>query len=77
MIKSLLHQEHSASVSCIINAGATPAFADVDINTGNISADTISAVLTTQTKAIITVHLAGWPCDMDPILALAKKHSIK
>jgi dTDP-4-amino-4,6-dideoxygalactose transaminase len=66
-----------ASVSCVINAGAVPVFADVDINTGNITADSIAKVLTTKTKAVICVHLAGWPCDMDPIMALAKKHHLK
>src|SRR5690606_31759715 len=55
-----------ASVSAVINAGATPVFADVDRDSGNITADTISAVLTSRTKAIICVHIAGWPCDMDP-----------
>jgi len=66
-----------ASVSCVINAGARPVFADVDHNSGNISPQTIEAALTSQTKAIVTVHLAGWPCDMGPIMALAAKHSLK
>lgn len=66
-----------ASISCVVNAGATPIFADVDRDSGNITAETISAVLTTRTKAIICVHLAGWPCDMDPIMALAEKHGLK
>lgn len=66
-----------ASISCVVNVGAVPVFADVDINTGNINADSIEAVLTSKTKAVICVHLAGWPCDMDPIMALAKKHNLK
>ena len=65
-----------ASVSCIINAGAIPVFADVELDTQNISADTISEVLTKRTKAIICVHLAGWPCDMDPIMKLARSQNI-
>lgn len=65
-----------ASVSCVVNAGAIPVFADVDPESGNISAETISKVLTTKTKAIICVHLAGWPCDMDPIMELANKHRL-
>ena len=65
-----------ASVSCVINAGARPVFADVDHNSGNISAQTIEAALTSQTKAIVAVHLAGWPCDMDPIMALAARHGL-
>ena len=64
-----------ASVSCIVNAGANPVFADVEIDSGNISARTISSVITPRTKAVICVHLAGWPCDMDPIMNLADKHS--
>ena len=66
-----------ASVSCVVNAGAIPVFADVDADTGNITAQTIAAVLTPRTKAVICVHLAGWPCDMDPIMALAEQHGLK
>jgi dTDP-4-amino-4,6-dideoxygalactose transaminase len=66
-----------ASVSCVVNAGATPVFADVDVETGNITVQTIAAVLTPATRAVICVHLAGWPCDMDPIMALAEQHGLK
>jgi dTDP-4-amino-4,6-dideoxygalactose transaminase len=66
-----------ASVSCVVNAGATPVFADVEPDSGNISAATIAKVLTPRTKAVICVHLAGWPCDMDPIMALADTHGFK
>lgn len=65
-----------ASASCIVNAGAKPVFADVDRDSQNISAETIKAVLTPRTKAIICVHLAGWPCEMDPIMALAEAHGL-
>ncbi|WP_201607899.1 DegT/DnrJ/EryC1/StrS family aminotransferase [Psychrobacter immobilis] len=65
-----------ASISCVVNAGATPVFADVDAETGNISPETIKAVLTDKTKAVICVHLAGWPCDMDGIMALADAHDL-
>jgi len=65
-----------ASASCVVTAGATPVFADVDRDSQNITAETIAAVLTPRTKAIICVHLAGWPCDMDPIMALAAKHGL-
>tara|TARA_B100000963_G_C22620645_1_gene669784 strand:+ start:1690 stop:2874 length:1185 start_codon:yes stop_codon:yes gene_type:complete len=61
-----------ASVSCIINAGAIPVFADVDLISQNITAETIEKVITSKTKGIICVHLAGWPCDMDPIIDLAR-----
>ncbi|ESQ99723.1 hypothetical protein F753_08970 [Stutzerimonas chloritidismutans AW-1] len=66
-----------ASVSSIVNAGAVPVFAEVDRDSQNITAETIRAVLTPRTKAVICVHLAGWPCDMDPIMALANEHDLK
>nr|WP_218648050.1 DegT/DnrJ/EryC1/StrS aminotransferase family protein [Pseudomonas hunanensis] len=66
-----------ASVSSIVNAGATPVFADVDRDSQNITAGTISKVLSPRTRAVICVHLAGWPCDMDPIMALAASHDLK
>ncbi|WP_201608473.1 DegT/DnrJ/EryC1/StrS family aminotransferase [Psychrobacter okhotskensis] len=65
-----------ASISSVVNAGATPIFADVDEATGNITPETIAAVLTDRTKGIVCVHLAGWPCDMDGIMALADKHNL-
>lgn len=66
-----------ASASCVVNAGAIPVFADVDADSGNLTAETIAQVLSPRTRAIVCVHLAGWPCDMDPIMTLAKKHGIK
>lgn len=66
-----------ASVSCVINAGATPVFADVDRDSGNISAATIAPILTDRTRAIIPVHLAGWPCDMDAIMEIADARGVK
>ena len=66
-----------ASASCIVTAGAVPVFADVDTATQNITADSIAAVLTPRTRAIICVHLGGLPCDMDPIMALAEQHRLK
>ena len=65
-----------ASVSSIVNAGATPVFADIDRDSQNITATTISAALTSRTRAILCVHLAGWSCDMDPIMVLAEKHNL-
>lgn len=66
-----------ASVSSIVNAGAVPVFAEVDRDSQNITAETIRTVLTPRTRAVICVHLAGWPCDMDPIMALAAEHDLK
>lgn len=65
-----------ASASSIVTAGANPIFADVDRDSQNITAETIRPLITERTKAIICVHLAGWPCDMDPIMALAEEHNL-
>ncbi|WP_180017896.1 MULTISPECIES: DegT/DnrJ/EryC1/StrS aminotransferase family protein [unclassified Acinetobacter] len=65
-----------ASASSIVTAGANPIFADVELDSQNISAETIEAVLTPNTKAIICVHLAGWMCDMDPIMQLAEEKGL-
>ena len=62
-----------ASATAVINAGATPVFADVDPETQNITPETVAAVVTSKTRAIVCVHLAGWPCDMDGMMALAEK----
>ncbi len=66
-----------ATASCVVMRGATPIFADLDPHSGNLNAETIAAAITPKTKAIIVVHLAGWPCDMQPIMELARKHNIK
>jgi dTDP-4-amino-4,6-dideoxygalactose transaminase len=65
-----------SSVSSIVNAGATPIFADVDINSQNIKIDSIKSLISKKTKAIICVHLAGWPCEMDEIVSIAKEFSL-
>lgn len=66
-----------ASAFCAMLVGATPVFADVDPDSGNLSAETIEAVLTERTKAIVPVHIAGWPAEMEPIMALAAARGIK
>ena len=66
-----------ASASSIVTSGASPVFADVDLNSQNITAESIEAVLTERTKAVIVVHLAGMPADMDSIMALSEKHGFK
>lgn len=65
-----------ASASSIVTAGANPIFADVELDSQNISRRTIEAVITPNTKAIICVHLAGWMCDMDPIMQLAQEKGL-
>lgn len=66
-----------ASASSIVTAGANPVFADVDLNSQAITAASIEAVLTDKTKAVIVVHLAGMPAEMDDIMALSEKHGFK
>lgn len=63
-----------ASASSIVTAGATPVFADVDLNSQAITAHSIKAVLTPKTKAVIVVHLAGMPAEMDAIMALSVEY---
>jgi dTDP-4-amino-4,6-dideoxygalactose transaminase len=66
-----------ASASCVIMRGAKPVFADVDPITQTLTARSIREALSPRTKAIIAVHLAGWPCDMDPIIKLACEHGLR
>lgn len=65
-----------ATVSAIVNTGAVPVFADVDLDSQNITAETIGKVLSPRTRGIVCVHLAGWPCNMEPILDLAKHRNL-
>lgn len=65
-----------ASASCAVMRGLKPVMADVDRESQNVTAETIRAALTPRTKAIIAVHLAGWPCDMDPIMELARERGL-
>lgn len=66
-----------ASVSSVVSAGAIPVFADVDPDSGNITPDSVATVLTERTRAVIPVHLAGWPCDMAGFGALANEHDLR
>ncbi|HIL03614.1 MAG TPA: DegT/DnrJ/EryC1/StrS aminotransferase family protein [Candidatus Thioglobus autotrophicus] len=65
-----------ASVSAIINVGAIPVFADVDIDSQNIQPDSVREKVTNNTKAVVCVHLAGWPCEMDEIMSLSEEFSL-
>jgi len=65
-----------ASVNAIIHAGLTPVLADVDALTQNIDSAAIEAAITPRTRAILPVHFAGRPCEMDSIMAIAKKHDL-
>lgn len=66
-----------ASASCVVMRGATPVVVDVDRESQNLTAATIEPALTERTRAIIAVHLNGWPCDMDPIRELARARGIR
>lgn len=66
-----------ASASAVVMRGATPVVADIEPDSQNLSAATVLPLLTPRTRAIIAVHLAGWPCEMDPLLELAQAHDIK
>ena len=66
-----------ASAGAVVMRGAVPVMADIDPDTLNISADTARAVISSRTRAIIAVHLGGMPCDMDPLLDLAKEYDLK
>ncbi|HET9427626.1 MAG TPA: DegT/DnrJ/EryC1/StrS family aminotransferase [Allosphingosinicella sp.] len=66
-----------ASAFTAMLTGATPVFADVDRDSGNITPDTIARVITDRTRAIVPVHLAGWPADMPGIMGLADRHGLK
>ena len=65
-----------ASISSIVNAGGVPLFADVDLSSQNITPASIRSVITDKTKAIVCVHLAGWPCEMDEIMAIANEYDL-
>jgi dTDP-4-amino-4,6-dideoxygalactose transaminase len=65
-----------ASASAAVMRGARPIMAEVDRESGLITASTIEKAITPRTRAIIVVHLAGWPAEMDPIMELARKHNL-
>lgn len=65
-----------ASVNTIHYTGATPVFADSLLSTWQVDPDDIERKITRQTRAILLVHLYGYPCDMDRIMEIAKKHNI-
>ena len=66
----------AASANCVLYCGGTPVFADVDPKTYNIDPEDIQRKITDRTKAIIAVHLAGQPCDMDAIHSIAREHGL-
>lgn len=65
-----------ASATCVLTVNAIPVFADIDLDTFNIDLDSVRAKITPRTKAIIPVHFAGLPVNMDELLALAREHNL-
>ncbi len=65
-----------ATASAVVAVGARPVIADIDPDSGNMTATTLEAALTPATRAVIPVHLGGWPVDMEPLLAIARKHRL-
>lgn len=65
-----------ASASCVVALGARPVVCDVDPDSQNLTAETVRAVVTPRTRGVIAVHLGGWPCDLEPLAALARECGI-
>lgn len=70
-------RSYVASASCVLMVGAKPIFADIERDSGNISASTVAPLINSKTKAIIPVHIGGWPCEMQGIMSLANQHGLK
>lgn len=66
----------AATINTVLHANATPVIVDIDKESWNIDPHKIEAAITSKTKAIIPVHLYGYPCDMDPIMDIASKHNL-
>jgi len=65
-----------ASAGCVALRGATPVFVDVDSDSQNITPDTVKSTISSKTKAVIAVHLAGWPCELDELRTLCDEQGI-
>ena len=66
-----------ASANCVIYEGATPVFAEIDASTYNLDPAAVEAAVTERTKAIVAVDIFGYPCELDPLLALCERHGLK
>ena len=70
-------KSYVSSASCVVNVNAKPIFADIDLNSQNISIQTIKKLINSKTKAIICVHLGGYPCDMKKFPLCVKNIELK
>jgi dTDP-4-amino-4,6-dideoxygalactose transaminase len=66
-----------ASASCAVVKDLIPVFADVDRDSQNLDPEAVAAAITPRTKAIVAVHLAGWPCDMESLRSIGDEHGLK
>jgi dTDP-4-amino-4,6-dideoxygalactose transaminase len=67
----------SSSATCVLQHNAIPVFVDIDLDTMNMDIGRLEAAITPKTKAILAVHLHGLPVEMEPVLAIARKHGLK
>lgn len=65
-----------ATASCVLAVGATPVFADVHADSQNIDPASVERMISLRTQAVICVHLAGWPCEMDALMAVCERHGL-
>ena len=65
-----------ASASCAVAVGARPVVCDVDSVSQNLDVETVRAAITPRTRAVVAVHLAGWPCELEPLAALCRERGI-
>jgi perosamine synthetase len=66
----------AASANCFIYEGATPVFADVDSKTWNLAPDAVEAAITERTKGLVAVDMFGYPCELEPLMALCERHGL-
>jgi len=66
-----------ASANCAIYEGATPVFAEIDERTFNLDPEAVDAAITERTRAVVAVDIFGYPCELDPLLALCERHGIR
>jgi len=67
----------AASANCAIYEGATPVFAEIDPRTFNLHPDAVEAVITDRTRAVVAVDIFGYPCELDPLLAVCERHGLR
>jgi len=69
-------KSYQSSASAIVNSGAKPIFCDIDFNSQNLQINDLLKKISNKTKAIVCVHLGGWPCEMNKIAKIAKENKL-